>query len=335
MKKYFFFIAALALTATACSENEETPAVELGQQTTRALKVTLPLDGTRVSSAKFRVLLFNGSGTQLVATIDDVLADTDANGNIANLHLNLTESHPALSGNKLIGRLVVMANCPTVSETPNAKELSELTYTMGDSDVPMYGAIDINLDLYNSYEVTAPAVELLRSAAMVTVELGQNLLDEGIRLSECYIPQEVNTTGYCLPSPSVITISKDYKDEAIFRPLSKTTAAGLALTSIDGGKSMNVMIPEVLNDGSLSMKLDFTCNGAPLTGEFANTIHFKDYAKNLPFNLVRNHHYIFTITALTTSIYVDAADSEDEETGDLTVLVKDWNHEEPETIVFN
>lgn len=239
------------------------------------------------------------------------------------IHLTLLPTSKAISEGRIQGRLVVLSDCPQVSDNPTASELVNLTYSDISQGIPMYGAINLDAELIESYEISCNPIQMLRSTALVTVQLSDNMIAQGIRLGSCSIPQPINTTGYCLPSNTLAITSKDYLDENVFRPLNTSLVAGTSFATADGGKSMEIMMPEMTNDGTLSMQLSFLLNDTPVTGSFSETLYFQNYTTSTPMNVIRNHHYIFTITGLTTDV------------DGMTVEVMDWNQQVPETIVFN
>lgn len=321
MKHSILLLSALSTIMAGCSDHHDTLVDDWAE--TRAVRLALPIAGSNVSSENLRVLFFDATGMQFIASPDQMSADTTGSGQFNKIHMTLLPASKAISEGRIQGRLVVLADCPQVSDSPTATELVGLTYSDISHGIPMYGALNLDAELIESYEINCDPIQMLRSTALVTVKLSDNLIAQGIRLESCTIPQEINTTGYCLPSNTLAITREDYQDENVFRPLSTSQVAGTPFATADGGKSMELMMPEMANDGTLSMQVSFLLDNTPLTGSFAKTLYFQNYTTSTPMNVIRNHHYVFTITGLTSEV------------DGMTVEVMDWNQQVPETIVFN
>lgn len=157
------------------------------------------------------------------------------------------------------------------------------------------------------------------------------------------VVNNANNQGYCasLETPSN-DISVQYTKASVPSSASKLTS--VTYTPLDGDVEYEIegstekqyfnaareaysdfiYLPEQLNDGSdndVTITVNFTYNKEPRTG----TLYFKNYATNEVWDVIRNHSYVFNITAVNSAVDVESA---------LKYQVMDWTPVENGTLNF-
>ena len=189
-----------------------------------------------------------------------------------------------LSSGKLDCRLMVYANCTGGLET----------FGYNAQYIPMWGVKETGLQLEKGEmaELAEP-VYLLRSMAKVEVKLADDIADD-FDLDSVSV-NRYNTTGNVLPAYETLADTEDMDEDAVFNPTDSISETGLAFT--EGGEdAFYIYLPEYQNVGEGTSPASMTLM---VDGE-EYTLEFKDYTSGTPFNIVRNHCYRYTITAVNT-----------------------------------
>ena len=138
------------------------------------------------------------------------------------------------------------------------------------------------------------------------------------------VVNNVNNQGYCAslktPDPD---IKIQYTEASVPKNVSKSSS--ITYTPLDDDVEYEIegstdkqefndareaysdfiYLPEQLNDGSdndVTITVNFTYNGEARTG----TLYFKNYQTNEPWDVIRNHSYVFNITGVNSAVDKDA-----------------------------
>ncbi len=157
------------------------------------------------------------------------------------------------------------------------------------------------------------------------------------------VVNNANNQGYCAslknPNPD---IKIQYTEASVPNSVSKSSS--ITYTPLDGDVEYEIegstekqkfnaareaysdfiYLPEHLNDGTdndVTITVNFTYNKEPRTG----TLYFKDYTTNDVWDVIRNHSYVFNITAVNSAVDVESA---------LKYQVIDWEDIENGTLTF-
>lgn len=203
--------------------------------------------------------------------------------------------------------------------------------------IPMWGVLTktVTLDTYQDLGT----IHLLRAAAKVEVCLAQQLIDEGFTLLDVFV-NNYAPSGYWFPNnwnrvgcTLDLFHLGDGNTPGAYRPYSGTSNIAkyfvddAGQSTYDTSKKLTngfIYLPEFDNTtntaANISLKLK---DGSGKIYEFPNSIEFKDYvdgkATGIPYNLVRNHYYQYTITQVNNG-----------EALDLRLVVNPWDVEEEE-----
>ena len=135
---------------------------------------------------------------------------------------------------------------------------------------------------------------MLRAMAKVEVKLDDNFNAtlEGVSIDKH------NAAGYVVPEGyNTITNTGALFQQPVFRPL-----AGLGTTGSESFTGNNgtyhIYLPEYENvgEGATPAVMTVTIDGEDYP------LYFKDYEKDTPFDIVRNHYYQYTITSISESV---------------------------------
>ena len=181
-------------------------------------------------------------------------------------------------------RLMVYANCTSNLET----------FAHNVQYIPMWGVKETTLQLVKGElaELTEP-IYLLRSMAKVEVKLADAIAGN-FDLTSVSVNQ-YNGTGNVLPAYETLVDTEDMDEEAVFNPNASLVENGLAFTEgIED--AFYIYLPEYQNvgEGASPAAMKLMVDGKEYT------LEFKDYGSGTPFNIVRNHYYLYTITAVNT-----------------------------------
>ena len=338
MKKWFLHILLLAglfgVLTTSCSQEEDDPT----QESRKAQVVfTLALDGqssgsrgtweeyspsdigegidNRINPDQFHVQIIAGGKTY---TVSNIL--TLPKGN--NVYEFMGEVSVEASANG--ARIVVYANMNTPSTS-----IFETNYTTtnpyGVEYIPMWGVQTVNLSLSPGTRTTlTEPIYLLRAMAKVEI----NLEPEGYTLEGVTL-NRYNPTGYNLPAGAAdVEYTKklhyDNENPLSFNPCTTTTGEDLDFSV--SNNHLVFYLPEVANsadENELVMTLSLK-KGTETVSLQAPYLYFRQYTDGIaegatPFDVVRNHWYVYTITKVNDKIEVE-----------VKVSVKPWDIRYPD-----
>ena len=338
MKKWFLHILLLAglfgVLTTSCSQEEDDPT----QESRKAQVVfTLALDGqssgsrgtweeyspsdigegidNRINPDQFHVQIIAGGKTY---TVSNIL--TLPKGD--NVYEFMGEVSVEASANG--ARIVVYANMNTPSTS-----IFETNYTTtnpyGVEYIPMWGVQTVNLSLSPGTRTTlTEPIYLLRAMAKVEI----NLEPEGYTLEGVTL-NRYNPTGYNLPAGAAdVEYTKklhyDNENPLSFNPCTTTTGEDLDFSV--SNNHLVFYLPEVANsadENELVMTLSLK-KGTETVSLQAPYLYFRQYTDGIaegatPFDVVRNHWYVYTITKVNDKIEVE-----------VKVSVKPWDIRYPD-----
>lgn len=214
-------------------------------------------------------------------------------------------------------KFVVLANCSKVTGltigTSTISALDNITYSLASMEyIPMWGVHTATLNLKPGQQYNIGDIDLLRAMSKVTVLLSDDMITRGFTLENLKV-DNYNTQGYATPTnASSVAETAELDQELCIRPLA---SAGTNLPGTVNNNSVELYLPEYKNIGStkpatmsVTLKLTEEIEVVDEQGGTSTTtvveqlpfpagIAFKDYNNtDSVFDIVRNHHYIFTIT---------------------------------------
>ena len=312
---YLMTGAALA----ACNDESQDNSLSQEDALTRGVVFNIPLAAEDAVSTDLQIFLYDSKGTEKLGNVEIIGTEELEDGSQL-VHGLIPLECEAIKDDMLQAHMVVLGNCAATDG--DVESLQRLTFNANDARMPMFGSHNVQTRLDNRLEVLCPTTYLLRSGALVTVQLGDELKDAGIALKEATLLQG-NKTGYCAPLHATkLNTASDLSVSYIFNP-DASQKGNIALQSQANG-AMEAFVPECKRpeNGVIELNLEFLHNGESYSGIFGQTVYFKNYADNEPFDIVRGHHYIFTIRSLQTE-------------GDVVVKVEDWTSKTAEDVIFN
>ena len=208
-------------------------------------------------------------------------------------------------------KIMVFANCTDIDETTDLGNLAySYTYQGGSNApaIPMWGVATAQLTLQpGGRQTLAESIDLLRAVAKVEVGLGSDARQEGFSLTGVCISHS-NTQGYCLPADYAAadnTGQLNRNDEGTnldtFHPYTgDTQATDLAFTQATDG-TWHIYLPEYDNSQTPATLAVTVADEKNTTEDY--TLYFQTYNSGQPqagttYNIVRNHLYRYTITAI-------------------------------------
>lgn len=216
-------------------------------------------------------------------------------------------------------KFVILANAPTITpasfDDENFANLA-FTYLGGTSlpNIPMWGTKGVTeettLTVKAGTRHDIGKISLLRAVSKVTVKIDERITAlSGYSLKEVTV-DKYNNNGYVLPSAYATvteTTELEIEDESLHANES-SQGTKKKYSAAEGAKELTFYLPEYNNaskDATLSVVLNLTEEEENEEGEpivtveeltFPSSIEFKDYVGDGHyFDIVRNHHYIFTI----------------------------------------
>lgn len=337
MKKWFLHILFLAglfgVLTTSCSQ-EEGLDPQASDETVQVM-FTIALDGPSARSRatwgdnydnndtndydsaigddfdnyidpdKFFVKLTLGTNTYDVKNIA-YWQQPDPNKNIyefvgeVEVNISQTTSYPN-------AKVMVYANMTPATTTGNETFATNYeTYPgTGVKYIPMWGVQTIsNLSLTPGARNMLPDIYLLRAMAKIEVIMAAEDCEiEDIKLNG------YNTTGYCLPEgwdETTIAATTDLDLEGVFRPMPsyrETNDSFAESINVEGNQCYTIYVPEYRNISNTQTTATHATITVTVDGKDYD-IEFKQYANGSPigeaYNIVRNHWYQYTITAVKT-----------------------------------
>lgn len=204
-------------------------------------------------------------------------------------------------------KFVVLANCSEVTGltvgTSTISDLDNIAYSLASMKyIPMWGVHTKTLDLAPGQQYNIGDIYLLRAISKVSVKLSDDLIADGFTLKSLTV-DKYNSTGYVLPKNASTYAETTALDQESCINAYSSAATNLAFSGTDimANDSVRFYIPEYANATSkdATMGVVLTLNGEDL--EFPAGIAFKNYTNGVAeesseYDIVRNHHYIFTIT---------------------------------------
>lgn len=319
LHKHAFFASMVLWSMTVASCSHEAQWVADADETlTRSVTFSIPLTAEESDLSDLQIFLYDAAGAEKLAQVEITSVEELEDGTQM-IHGLLPTTCPAINGDSLGCHMVILGNCPENDGSPAA--LQTLTFEANSSSMPLVGAHQVKTRLDHRLEVLCPTTNMLRSGALVTVRLGDELLASGITFRGAKLLNG-NARGFCAPlSMTQLNTSDDLATNLIFHP-DTSQKADIPLQLMADG-SLQSIVPECATptEGPLELQLNFLRDGLDYTGVFGQKLYFKNYTDNVPFDIVRNHHYIFTIRSLQTE-------------GDLEVKVEDWEQKTAEDVIF-
>lgn len=177
-------------------------------------------------------------------------------------------------------RLEVYANCTS----------DNLTFNQGVEFIPMWGVkqTTLYLDKDQATELAEP-IYLLRAMAKVEV-----MVADGVGTLESVTLDKYNVNGNVLPmGAATATATEAMGQQTVFNPNVITSGTNLRFTTAENGVCY-IYLPEYRNvgEGATPAVMTVTIDGEDYE------LHFKNYANDTPFDVVRNHYYQYTITGI-------------------------------------
>lgn len=285
---------------------------------TRALAINIPLASSDIPDTDLKVLVIDQDGKNVVGEVEIDTFESQKDSSQL-IHGFISADCNAINNDKLNCKLVVLGNCEKVPETTAA--IRKMKFEANPTHYPMYGAVSVEKTLDSRFEVMCAEVPLLYSGAMITVQLGEFLKNEGISLGDVIL-KNANKYGYIAPnSATIYNTATDLDQSKIFNP-DDSAKEDIKLQKQANG-AMIGFVPECTapTGAPLEITVQFIRDNKTYSGNFGNKLYLKDYATNKPFDIIRGNHYIFTIRRLQTDV-------------DLEVKVEKWNEVSPEDVIF-
>ena len=312
--------ACLATNLSSCADESGADMLNAKQEgvLTRSIQLSVPLDAKEADSLQLQVFIYDPTGAKFLGEAETTSIDLLTDSTYL-AHAIIQADNAAITANDISCKLVVLGNAPDTDGSISSIERLKFDHSV--TSLPLYGAMNINQQLDPKLEVSCAEIPLLRSGALLKVQLGQDLCDAGITLGSVVI-KGVNKSGYIAPKNAMAFNSlTDIEPAKFFNP-DASQKTDLTLTQMPDS-SMQSYLPEceAPTDGPFEIDLQFLRNGKPYTGIFGQKIYLKDYATNKPLDIVRGNQYIFTIRSLQTE-------------ADLEIKVENWKNVTPENVVF-
>lgn len=279
----------------------------------------------RIDPDDVQVMLFDATSGQYVATVD-ILSYTSLENGAEEYRFvgSVTAEESELKSGEY--KLMVFANCGTITGTSDLESLNSLFFDYNANDVkgesqliPMWGVITPTLTLEKGKQQDLGTIDLLRAMAKIEINLADAI--SGTHTITGATLNKYNTKGYCLPKNyAAVKNTKELEQETgnnkdTFNPyIDAQVSSDLAFSYSEDGKTAWLYIPEYDNGtdaATISITLSDGSNNTT-TGK----LEFKDYANGTAtgdaHDIVRNHIYRYTVNV---------------ETGKLTVQYKalPWN----------
>lgn len=211
-------------------------------------------------------------------------------------------------------KIMVFANCPTISSTT---DLDNLTYHYGRNNdgehtvaIPMWGVATATLALTPGERQTlTEPIYLLRAVAKVEVKLAEDEATQAYEIT-CVTLSRSNTQGYCLPKDykrvdNTKELEREEGNITTFHPHPNSEIEENVAFKNTNGKYI-LYLPEYDNTGeaatiaTLSVTLKEKTAGTDEEG-MSYSVEFKNYdddgqaINGTTFDLVRNHLYRYTL----------------------------------------
>lgn len=222
-------------------------------------------------------------------------------------NMNLTVADMA-NDSTFIGKIVVYANSGTPSTgwtqgISNIKDNYTYNFSSSTSYIPMWGTKNISMVIRNGESNNIGDIFLLRAMAKVTVKLRDDMVQRGYTIEGATLNNYANT-GYVMPSSYDVASTELLSFDQSFHPNATSLNTGsLNFTMAEGNTSTaSLYIPEYNNNESTPSTItirikngDGTVVGDIRTATFTFGNYTTEGLYSSPMNIVRNHHYEFTV----------------------------------------
>lgn len=252
-----------------------------------------------------RLLIFD-SGNNYMGSLKDMIYTSKANGTgyYEEKVYEFEGTAPDGLTKNATYKFVVLANTTIPANTEiTVDNLNALFFAQNTNAIPMWGITTAQLSLVAGNLQDIGDIALLRAISKVTVKLSPEMINAGYKLQSVTV-DKYNTEGYVLPTNAfTVAATTSLDQEECVRP--KTSAATSPLSGTIENNSVEFYLPEydnsTLKNATMSVVVvDPKGKEMEFLGE--DGISFKNYANGVATNgsdydIVRNHHYIFTITS--------------------------------------
>lgn len=336
MKKWFLHILLLAglfgVLTTSCSQDADDPTQTADSRTAQVV-FTLTLnkgngsraitnpnwngtydkeDGVGVDNLinNLQVLFFGPTDGKYIGNVQDAIFYEQSEGVYEFIgEISIDAGYVTTNANgtlNLNAKMMVLANCADITLGANSTyaNVQALAYdgATSPSQIPMWGIQTINTPITVGARNELSDIDLLRAMAKVEVIMAA----EGYTM-ENIILNRYNTKGYCAPGLggstwAAVGATADLATEGCTNYYTTATAENLTVAATDN-KKVVFYIPECENTTAtpLSMYVNIKKGTTDVDANLTDAkLYFKNYSDNAPFNIVRNHIYRYTITAVKT-----------------------------------
>lgn len=200
-------------------------------------------------------------------------------------------------------RFVIVANA-----TLKTGDVDNSTYSIADintTGIPMWGAVTKSVSTNSNVDLGT--IHLLRAVAKIELKLASTIPSQ-FTLNKAEITT-VNSQGYVFPSEKTVasTLFLNHAAQS-FNPLyNGALSSNLGFTTASDGKSSYIYITEWQTRDPNNAKIALQISDGSKTYPFE--IELKDYVDGKPtgdyHDIVRNHHYQYTITKVNTGAGLD------------------------------
>lgn len=202
-------------------------------------------------------------------------------------------------------KVMLVANS-TLPDNPN--DFASTTFSvdnlqMPNGFIPMWGVATVNFNLQSHQDLGT--IYLLRSAVKVEIKLNQSLIDEGLKIEDAFINKHA-PNGYWFPTGwNSVGNTISLSHSGCYNPFSVSNTSQYFTKSSDS--EVVIYLPEMNTDGA---DITIRVKKGDEIFLFANAIKFANYdddgdVTDEKFNLVRNHHYQYTITSVNIGAGLD------------------------------
>lgn len=214
--------------------------------------------------------------------------------------------------NVFTGKIVVLANCPEVTEEkPSMAELAAKVYTYESSFttnllattqtayIPMWGVISPNKTLTPGVYTDLGDIDLLRAMAKINLKMSEKAIADGYTLQSATL-STYNTTGCVVPTGYDVTATALVdNDKAMNIPSGVQT--GQNLSFVDGV----LYLPEFKHSESNHADITVKVGEKEYTFQMLKSDSYKDTDTGDFEDLVRNHIYNYTLDVDNGKVLVE------------------------------
>jgi hypothetical protein len=204
-------------------------------------------------------------------------------------------------------KIMLVANS-TLGENPadfgdTKFSINDITFPNG--FIPMWGVVSKTLTLEPQQDLGT--IYLLRSVAKVEVKLSNELVTAGYKIKEVFV-NKYALDGYWFPKGwNTVTNTTALAHAGCYYPTTNLSDVAKVFSNNDAKSSSVIYLPEMATTNS-DMSIVIT-DGNNSEYRFDNAIKFANYdggsATSTTFDVVRNHHYQYTITKVNTGVNLE------------------------------